>query len=549
MPCASPGGDCISSPCRPSGRSLYFLHPLPPPLFAPDYSTLILDSEGRLLRAFLNEGEQWCFPPDSSLAVPLKLRAAVLRFEDRRFYGHRGRPLALVRALYQNAEAGQVRSGASTLTMQVARLMRPKPRTLFNKALETLLALRIELHTPKEEILRLYLDHAPYGGNIVGYRAASRRYFPQAARRADLERGGDPGGAAERPGARLSNCDPRRLARKRNRLLAGLQRAGYFGAETLRLAVAEPVPERAFPLPVAAPHLSRALASARRGRIVRTTLDAGLQRDLEALVARHLRYLDHLGIGNAAALLVETGSGKVRAWVGSRDFFDPEHQGQVDGVVAPRSSGSLLKPFLYALSMDEGLVLPGTLVKDVPTYYHGFSPATPTRATTAWCGPKRLSSVPSTSRRLRLLRRYGLFNFYRFLQDAGVSTLVRPADDYGLPLILGGAEVTLRDMARLFRGLARGGRIEPLRCLQGEAEPAAAAPLVSPGAACLVLEALREVRRPGVEHYWHQYQDQWPLAWKTGTSYGQRDAWAVGVSPSWSIAVWVGNFPGRGTRS
>ena len=529
------------------GAVLYFLLPLPRPLFAPDYSTLILDSEGRLLRAFLNEGEQWCFPPDSSLAVPLKLRAAVLRFEDRRFYGHRGvDPLALVRALYQNAEAGQVRSGASTLTMQVARLMRPKPRTLFNKALETLLALRIELHTPKEEILRLYLDHAPYGGNIVGYRAASRRYFRKQPGELTWSEAATLAVLPNAPGLVSPTADPRRLARKRNRLLAGLQRAGYFGAETLRLAVAEPVPERALPLPVAAPHLSRALASGRRGRIVRTTLDAGLQRDLEALVARHLRYLDHLGIGNGAALLVETGSGKVRAWVGSRDFFDPEHQGQVDGVVAPRSSGSLLKPFLYALSMDEGLVLPGTLVKDVPTYYHGFSPR---NADESYDGLVRAEEALVRSLNVpavRLLRRYGLFNFYRFLQDAGVSTLVRPADDYGLPLILGGAEVTLRDMARLFRGLARGGRIEPLTCLQGEAEPAAAAPLVSPGAACLVLEALREVRRPGVEHYWHQYQDQWPLAWKTGTSYGQRDAWAVGVSPSWTIAVWVGNFPGEG---
>ena len=450
------------------GAVLYFLHPLPRPLFAPDYSTLILDSEGRLLRAFLNEGEQWCFPPDSSLAVPLKLRAAVLRFEDRRFYGHPGvDPLALGRALYQNVAAGQVRSGASTLTMQVARLMRPKPRTLFNKALETLLALRIELHTPKEEILRLYLDHAPYGGNIVGYRAASRRYFRKQPGELTWSEAATLAVLPNAPGLVSPTADPRRLAQKRNRLLAGLQRAGYFDAETLRLAVAEPVPERAFPLPVTAPHLSRALASGRRGRIVRTTLDAGLQRDLEALVARHLRHLDHLGIGNGAALLVETGSGKVRAWVGSRDFFDPEHQGQVDGVVAPRSSGSLLKPFLYALSMDEGLVLPGTLVKDVPTYYHGFSPR---NADESYDGLVRAEEALVRSLNVpavRLLRRYGLFNFYRFLQDAGVSTLVRPADDYGLPLILGGAEVTLRDMARLFRASPEAGGSSPCDACRG----------------------------------------------------------------------------------
>ena len=160
------------------GLALYFLLPLPRPLFAPDYSTLVVDREGRLLRAFLNDGQQWCFPPDSSLAVPAKLRAAVIHFEDRQFDRHRGvNPLALARALYQNAVAGEVRSGASTLTMQVARLMRPKPRTYLNKALETLLAVKIELYHDKDGILRLYLDHAPYGGNVVGYQAAAGRYF------------------------------------------------------------------------------------------------------------------------------------------------------------------------------------------------------------------------------------------------------------------------------------------------------------------------------------------------------------------------------------
>ena len=530
------------------GLALYFLLPLPRPLFAPDYSTLVVDREGRLLRAFLNDGQQWCFPPDSSLAVPAKLRAAVIHFEDRQFDRHRGvNPLALARALYQNAVAGEVRSGASTLTMQVARLMRPKPRTYLNKALETLLAVKIELYHDKDGILRLYLDHAPYGGNVVGYQAAAVRYFRKRPEELTWSEAATLAVLPNAPGLVSPTAGPRRLEEKRNRLLAGLHRAGFFDAETLTLAAAEPVSSRAWPFPVTAPHLSRALKSRHPGRLIRTTLDAGLQRELETLVARHLGYLDHLGIGNGAALLVETGSGEVRAYVGSRDFFDAGHQGQVDGVTAPRSSGSLLKPFLYALSMDEGLILPRTLVKDVPTFYQGFSPR---NADESYDGLVRADEALVRSLNVpavRLLRRYGLFDFHRFLQDAGLSTLVRTADDYGLPLILGGAEVTLWDMARLFRGLARGGRVEPLRFLRGEGEPGpSAAPLFSPGAAWLVLEALREVRRPGVEYYWHQYEDQWPLAWKTGTSYGQRDAWAVGVSPSWTIAVWLGNFTGEG---
>ncbi len=529
------------------GTALYFLTPLPRSLFTPDYSTLIIDRDGQILRAFLSDGQQWCFPPDTSLAVPAKLQTAVLHFEDRHFYRHLGvNPLALGRALYQNAAAGVVKSGASTITMQVARLMRPKERTYVNKAFETLLALKIELYYAKDAILRLYLDHAPYGGNIVGYQAAAHKYFRKQPNELTWSEAATLAVLPNAPGLVSPTANPQQLVQKRNRLLADLQSAGYFNAETLRLALAEPVPTQAFPYPVWAPHLSRALRRSRQGRLIKTTIDAGLQRELEALVGRHLRYLDHQGIGNGAALLVETGSGKVRAYVGSQDFFDPAHQGQVDGVIAPRSSGSLLKPFLYALSMDAGLILPQTLVKDVPTFYSGFSPR---NADERYDGLVRAEEALVRSLNVpavRLLRHYGLFNFYRFLQDAGVSTLVRSADDYGLPLILGGAEVTLWDMARLFRGLARGGQIEPLCYLQEQTEPTPPPPLISPGAAYLVLEALRNVRRPGVEFYWHQYQDQWPLAWKTGTSYGQRDAWALGVSPAWTIAVWVGNFSGEG---
>ena len=529
------------------GATLYFLTPLPRPLFASDYSTLIVDRDGQLLRAFLSDGQQWCFPPDTSLAVPAKLRTAVLHFEDRRFDRHLGvDPLALGRALYQNVATGTVKSGASTITMQVARLMRPKERTYVNKTLETLLALKIEFYYTKDEILRLYLDHAPYGGNIVGYQAAAHKYFRKPPDELTWSEAATLAVLPNAPGLASPTANPQRLMQKRNRLLASLQSAGYFDAEALRLALAEPVPTRAFTYPVWAPHLSRALERGRQGHLIKTTIDAGLQRELESLVGRHLRYLDHQGIGNGAALLVETSSGKVRAYVGSQDFFDPMHQGQVDGVIAPRSSGSLLKPFLYALSMDAGLILPQTLVKDVPTFYSGFSPR---NADERYDGLVRAEEALVRSLNVpavRLLRRYGLFNFYRFLQDAGVSTLVRSADDYGLPLILGGAEVTLWDMTRLFRGLARGGRIEPLRYLQEQTELAPSVPLISPGAAYLVLEALRNVRRPGVEYYWHQYQNQWPLAWKTGTSYGQRDAWAIGVSPAWTIAVWLGNFSGEG---
>ena len=283
---------------------------------------MVVAHDGQLLRAFLNDDQQWCFPPDSSLAVPPKLRTAVLHFEDRRFYRHPGvDPLALGRALYQNTATWTVKSGASTLTMQVARLMRPKPRTYINKALEILLALKIELYYTKDEILRLYLDHAPYGGNIVGYQAAIRKYFRKPPEALTWSEAATLAVLPNAPGLVSPTADPQRLVQKRNRLLADLQRAGYFDAETLHLARAEPIPTQAFPYPVWAPHLSRFLKNSYQGQRIRTTIDVDLQQELETLVQRHLGYLDHQGIGNGAALLVETGSGNVRAYVGSRDFF------------------------------------------------------------------------------------------------------------------------------------------------------------------------------------------------------------------------------------
>ena len=519
--------------------------PLPDPPFPADYSTVVLDRDGGMLHVSLNNKEQWHLPPDSA-AVPAKLEAAVLLFEDRRFRRHPGiDPLALARALWANARAGRVRSGASTLTMQVARLMRPRPRTLPNKVREALTALGLERRYGKDRILRLYLDHAPYGGNTVGYRTASWRYFGKDPGRLTWAEAATLAVLPNAPGLVSPTADPQRLKAKRDRLLERLGAAGHMDAATCRLAQKEAVAARVRPLPRRAPHLARRFDGETR---VRSGIDRRLQERAAAQVRRYAARLRRLGVRNAAALIAETQSGRVRAYIGSQDFFDRPGQGQVDGVTAPRSSGSLLKPFLYGLAMDDGLLLPQTALEDIPTQYGGF---TPRNADQQFAGlvEARLALVRSLNvPAVRLLRRYGLYPFYGFLRGAGVSTLFRDPDDYGLPLILGGAEVTLWDMAGLFAGLGRGGLFAPLR-LRADGTRARGRRLLSPGAAHLTLEALRQVERPGAEYYWRQYQDAWPLAWKTGTSYGHRDAWAVGVSPQWVVAVWAGNFSGEGNAN
>ncbi len=355
--------------------ALYVSIPVPDPLFDPDYSTVVLDERGRILRIFLNGDEQWCFPHQANADVPHALEQAVLSFEDRRFYRHPGvDPLALLRAVYQNIRAGEVVSGASTLTMQVARMTSPKRRTYINKALEMLQALKIELHYDKKQILNLYLDHAPYGGNIVGYRTAAHRYFGKSPERLTWGEAATLAVLPNAPGLISPLANPEKLRLRRDRLLSRLLNEGMIDDETLGLARMEGVPDGTRPLPMDAPHLARRLESRHRNTYIRTTLQRAIQKQSEELVDRHAAFMRRLGVRNGAALVAETRTGKVRAYVGSQEFFDARNQGQVDGVVAARSSGSLLKPFLFALGIDEGLLLPQTRIRDLPTPYGAFSP-------------------------------------------------------------------------------------------------------------------------------------------------------------------------------
>ena len=530
----------------------YFFIRLPEPLFKNDYSTVILDRNNQILRVFLNKQEQWQFPPDAELEIPYKLKVAVLEYEDKYFYDHPGiNPVAIIRAFYQNITSGHIISGASTLTMQVTRLMEPKERTYLNKIYEILRALKIEIKYSKEEILKLYLDHAPYGGNIIGYQAAALRYFNVIPTKLTWGQAAMLAVLPNAPGLISPVSNPQILIEKRNTLLKHLMQAAIIDTETCDLACREEIPDHSMSLGFSAPHLSRRLKmQAGKASIIKTTIDKKLQNEIEDIVMIHGNYLESEGIKNVSALVVETQTGKVAAYVGSDDFFDYESKGQVDGVLAPRSSGSILKPFLYALSMDEGYILPQTLIKDVPSFYGAFSPA---NADLNYRGivPASQALIQSLNvPAVRLLYQYGYEPFYYFLKEAGVSTLFRHYEDYGLSLILGGAETTLWDMAQIYRGLGRCGHFGNIYLLKSDkAINGSNKNLISAGACYLTLNILNELHRPGSEAYWQQYQNQWPLAWKTGTSYGQRDGWAIGVSPQWTIAVWVGNFEGQGNAN
>ncbi len=524
----------------------WFATPLPRPLFPDDYSTVVVDKNGRRLRVFLNSNEQWCFPPDTS-QLPEKLVISAMAYEDKRFYRHFGVDfLAIIRAVRQNFSEGRIISGASTITMQVARIANPKPRTVFNKIVEIFHSLKLESRYSKEDILRLYFDHAPYGSNIQGYRAACLRYWGVEPRQITWGESATLAVLPNSPGLINPDVDSGVLREKRDNLLRKLHNQGYIDDETLELSLLEPIPAGQIPFDFAAPHLARRLDTKFRGRIVRTTIDRIIQREIEILASDHAEWLQSLGIKNVAVLVAETGTGQVVAYVGSQDFQDDNRQGKVDGVIAPRSTGSLLKPFLYALAMDGAIIIPESKIKDIPTYYGSFAP---NNADMSFSGlvTSREALVKSLNvPAVRLLYTYGMPDFYDFLKRAGMSNLFRRADEYGLPIILGGCEGCLWDLVSMFRALGCGGVFSGLTAIEGDSLTSGDS-LISPEACWAVLDILKEVNRPGAEYYWHQYSGQRPLAWKTGTSYGHRDGWAIGVSPQWTIGIWVGNFTGEGS--
>ena len=522
---------------------IFIISRIPDPLFPPDYSTLVLDEEGRYLRVFLNSKEQWHFPADGR-EVPERLKTAVIHFEDKRFEQHHGVDLAAVfRAAYQNLRRGEVVSGASTITMQLARLMRPKERTIKNKLIEMLQAVRIELKYSKDEILNLYLLHAPYGGNIIGFRTASLRYFGKEPENLSWAEAATLAVLPNNPANVNPVQNPARLKEKRDELLESLYQAGIIDRNTMQLALAEPVADRLYPFPLSAPQLAEKLARETEGDIIRTTINKGIQDQATAILKNYVEDNRNRGMRNAALLLTETVSGEVKAYVASQDFFDDANLGKIDGIQMRRSSASTLKPFLYALAMDEGMLIRESRLLDIPTSYGGY---TPYNANNKFSGVVRADEALIRSLNapvVNLLYHYGVEEFYEFLAEAGMEGLFRRAEDYGLSLILGGAEISLWELSRLYRGLGNYGFFSGLRVLRDAEEPAGKQ-LLSPGSAYLVLETLKELKRPGTEYYWQDFQSSAPIAWKTGTSYGSRDAWAVGVSPDWTIAVWVGNFAG-----
>jgi penicillin-binding protein 1C len=527
-----------------------YLFSLPRPWFDATYSTLVTDRNGELLGARIAPDGQWRFPPTDT--VPEKYRICLIQFEDRYFRYHPGvNPVSLVRAAFQNFKAGRVVSGGSTLTMQTVRLMRQKRRSYLEKAIEVILATRLELASTKEEIVALYASHAPMGGNVVGIGAAAWRYFGHDLRSLSWAEAATLAVLPNSPSQIHVGRNRKELLAKRNRLLAKLLDAGMFTPADYRLAIEEPLPDTPHPLPQIAPHLVEQLHRSLPGARLRSTVDKGLQLRVDDVVERWNADFSQNNILNLAALVVDLERNEVIAYTGNVHFGTGQSGNQVDIIRSPRSTGSILKPFLYYAMLQEGALLPAELLPDVPINVGGFSPRNFSHqydgAVHADEALARSLNVPSVV----ALRRFGLSKFYDFLKRAGITTLNRPADHYGLSLILGGAEGTLWEIANAYADMAAAVtgqfRRGPFALLHEEGEPdnKREPGFTDAGAAWLTLEALTNVNRPE-EIDWRFLPSARKVAWKTGTSFGFRDGWAVGVTPRYLVGVWTGNASGEG---
>ena len=540
---------------------LIWLFCLPKKLFKDPTSTVVNSSDGVLIGARIADDGQWRFPQMDS--VPERFKQCILLFEDEYFYRHPGfNPISIGKAIKHNLTK-DTRRGGSTITQQLIRLSRKnKSRTYWEKCIEIFMATRLEFRYSKEEILKLYASHTPYGGNVVGLETAAWRYFGIPAHELSWAQSATLAVLPNAPSLIFPGKNEGELLNKRNRLLKKLKDNEIIDSTTYELALEEPLPQRPLPLPNSAPHLTERVRNEHSGQRITTSIDRTLQLQLNNLAERHFHQLKSNEIHNLAILVLDVENRKILGYVGNSPS-GKAHGGYVDIISKNRSTGSTLKPLLFASLLDEGQVLPHSLVKDIPTVINGYNPKNFNKqhagAVPASKALSRSLNVPA----VRLLRQYGLQKFYNKLHKMNIKSLNRPASHYGLSLILGGGESSLWDVTKTYASLASTLNhfvsnsstyfstefVEPTYLLQKEisfGEEQFEPSIIGAGAIYSTFQAMYEVNRPEGDDNWHFFDAAQPLAWKTGTSFGFKDAWAVGVTPKYAIGVWVGNADGEG---
>ncbi len=530
-------------------------------MFEDPTSTVVSSSDGVLIGARIADDGQWRFPEMDS--IPERFKQSVLLFEDEYFYKHPGfNPISIFNAIKHNLTK-ETRRGGSTITQQVIRLSRKnKSRTYFEKIIELFLATRLEFRYSKEEILKLYASHTPYGGNVVGLETASWRYFGIPAHELSWGQSATLAVLPNAPSLIFPGRNEQVLLEKRNRLLKKLWDKKHIDQTTYELAILEPLPQKPQALPNIASHLTERIKMEHPGERIHTSIDRHLQQQANRLVERHYNQLKNNEIYNLSILVLDVETRKVLCYVGNSPTTS-EHGNYVDVITKKRSTGSTLKPFLFASLLHEGQLLPNSLVKDIPTVINGYNPKNFNKRHTGAVSASRALSRSLNVPAVRLLRQYGLQKFYNKLHKMNLKSLDRSASHYGLSLILGGAESSLWDITKTYASSASTLNyflshsstyrahefVEPTYLQESEMDfgkEQFESSILNAGSLYHTFKSLQEVNRPDGDENWQFFDSSQPIAWKTGTSFGFKDAWAVGVTPKYAIGIWVGNADGEG---
>ena len=539
---------------------VWFYYCLPQPLFKAPVSGVLISKDDRLLGAHIAEDGQWRFPPVESL--PDKFQKSIVAFEDKRFFNHVGiDPLAIARAIKLNFNAGKVVSGGSTISMQVIRLAEKNPpRTISQKVLEAFRALRLETRFGKQQILNLYASYAPFGGNVVGIEAASWRYFGRKPEQLSWAESAMLAVLPNSPALIHPGRKRNQLKQKRDRLLKRLLELKQLSQLDYQLAVTEPLPTKPKPLPRMAPHLLDTLVKQQREqKRFHTTINYNSQTQANQIAKHHAQLLALKDIHNLSILVMDNHSFEVQAYVGNAPNLKgkQKHGQAIDLIQRPRSTGSILKPFLFANMIEQGELLPEMLIADAPIRYTGYRPKNFDRKYRGAVRAKQALASSLNIPAVNMLSYHGVERFLASLKEMGMSTLHRQSREYGLPLILGGAEGTLWELTNMYANLANRAQqgVNEKRdtyrnaiALENKQTTTERKQQYSPVTAWMTLQALLEVGRPGSEAYWKRFDSTHKIAWKTGTSFGHRDAWAIGTTPKYTVGVWVGNAAGEGRQ-
>jgi len=535
---------------------------LPKSLFSLPTATVVESSDGQLLGARIADDGQWRFPQVDS--VPFKFKTCLLQFEDAYFYKHPGfNPVSMTKAVGANIKAGKAVRGGSTITQQVIRLSRKgQRRSYWEKAIELVLATRLELRSSKEDILRLYASHAPFGGNVVGLDVAAWRYFGLQAHQLSWAESATLAVLPNAPSLIYPGKNQKKLLNKRNRLLQKLLVNGILDSTTYELSLLERLPQEPYALPQIAPHLVQHLVKRQKGERITSTIDKTLQANVNGIVSRHHQELRQNQVHNAAVLVLGVNTREVLSYVGNTKTRK-EHQKDVDMVQANRSTGSTIKPLLYAAMLDAGELLPDMLVPDVPTQIAGYTPENFSEDYSGAVEAKKALARSLNIPAVRLLQKYGLEKFRDQLDFFKLKGVNKSADHYGLTLILGGAESSLWDLCKTYASMAS--TINHFNSTSSEyyteefinptlvtgqevgfGKKSTVKTIFDAGSIYLTFEAMKEVNRPEGNESWEFFDGSKQIAWKTGTSFGNKDAWAIGITKDHVVGVWVGNADGEG---